>query len=157
MTGIVWDNLGDRLPDVEVVLLNDALNFRRSMSTTIDGVFSATGLVPSTTYRLTVNRKGFTGVETKEFHIPVGQVVALQFNLAPKPPAEQVTLPSELPPTDHSFNPGAAAITPRQLEQLPTRGPPLGHALAARAGRHHRSQAPYHRHPRRVALQYTTY
>ncbi len=121
VTGIVWDNLGDRLPDADVVLLNDALNFRRSMITTLDGVFNASALVPSSSYRLEISRKGFTSVETREFQVSVGQVVTVQFTLLTRPPAAHVDVPAELPPSDGTHNPGATSITPVQIQSLPTR------------------------------------
>jgi hypothetical protein len=81
VTGTVTEGGGDGLPDATVVLTNQALGFRRVMTTTDDGVFDAPALVPLAGYRLKVTRKGFTDWQSSEFQVSIGQTADFKISL----------------------------------------------------------------------------
>src|ERR1017187_333953 len=53
VTGIVRDSSGEGIPETTVLLSNQALGLRRTMTTTDEGVFDAPALVPAAGYSKT--------------------------------------------------------------------------------------------------------
>jgi hypothetical protein len=77
ITGKIRDPYGDGIPDVNLVLTNDALGLVRTLSTSDDGVFTTPALIPAAGYSLKATRKGFAPWETHDIRVSVGQTVRL--------------------------------------------------------------------------------
>ena len=58
ISGSIVDDYGDGIPDVRVVLTNTKMGIVRRFSTTDDGIFSFTSLIPGTAYVVKATRKG---------------------------------------------------------------------------------------------------
>src|SRR5271157_3290269 len=75
VTGTVYENTVDGLPDCQVVVFNEGLGIRWTMSTSDDGVFFAPTLVPAPGYRINVKRIGFADWQSSEFEVYLGRTL----------------------------------------------------------------------------------
>jgi outer membrane receptor protein involved in Fe transport len=82
VTGTVRDYTRSGIPDTAVVLSNEKLGFRRTLSTTDDGVFNAPAVVPGAGYSLKVSHKGFLDEDYKDFEVLVGHTLHFKISLA---------------------------------------------------------------------------
>jgi hypothetical protein len=121
ITGMIRDNFGEGLPDATVTLSNPALGIQRTMITTVDGVFNASGLVPSSGYGLSVSRKGFADWKSNNFPLTVGQKLRFTISLQATTAAEgQAGVASAR--IDEAGSGFASAVTREQIENLPLTG-----------------------------------
>ncbi len=121
VSGTVRDANGDGIPDANVVLSNDALSVHRVMVSSMDGVFDATGVLPSPGYRLKVTRKSFAPWEGAVFEIVVGQKLDFDIPLSSEATAAKAETDSSEPLVDNIKVAVGTAITPQQLDDLPIR------------------------------------
>ena len=77
VTGQIRDFANQGIPGTTVILTNDALDIRREMFTTDDGVFDSVELIPSTGYDLKITRKGFKDYEVKDVEVIVGRTTTV--------------------------------------------------------------------------------
>jgi len=75
VTGTVYENTVDGLPDCMVVVSNEALGIQWTTSTSDDGVFFAPALVPAPGYRIKVKRTGFADWQSSEFEVYLGRTL----------------------------------------------------------------------------------
>ncbi|MBV9505784.1 MAG: TonB-dependent receptor [Acidobacteriia bacterium] len=122
VTGTVLDAQGEGLPDCIVVLSNKNLGTERTMSTTDDGIFHSSTVVPSENYELRISRKDFVTWNSGPFTISTGQDVSFEVTL---PVAEngggpQATGGARL--VDNTLNGLGAVISPQQMDVTPLSG-----------------------------------
>jgi hypothetical protein len=75
VTGIVRDYTGSGIPDTTVALINEKLGIARTMSTTDEGTFHVSALVPGPGYTLKVTRVGFLELDYPDFEVLVGHTL----------------------------------------------------------------------------------
>ena len=81
LTGIVRDASGAPVPGATIVMTALGTNAARTLVSTADGVYAATGLDPSD-YRVEVRLSGFLTVTRDRVRITTGETVRLDFDLA---------------------------------------------------------------------------
>lgn len=81
VTGQIRDFANQGIPGTTVILTNAALDIRREMYTTDDGLFDSVELIPASGYDLKVTRKGFKDVEVKDVHVIAGRTVSFRITL----------------------------------------------------------------------------
>src|SRR5690348_15582994 len=81
VTGQIRDFANQGIPGTTVILTNDALDIRREMFTTDDGLFDAVELIPGPGYDLKVSRKGFKDTEVKDVEVIAGRTIAFRITL----------------------------------------------------------------------------
>src|ERR1039457_7523079 len=82
VSGTVRDATGAVIPGATVVVANDDKGIRRTMSSTDAGVFAAPALVPSSGYKVTVTKQGFSQYEANDLTVSVGGTLNLNVALA---------------------------------------------------------------------------
>ncbi len=122
ISGSILDDYGDGIPDVRVVLTNPKLGLERRFSTTDDGIFNFTSLIPSTGYSIKATRKGYGDFEIRNIEVNLGQIAGFLFSIQPEEPARSLDA-SEMIPQGEMFKMGATAeVTQRQMADLPVPG-----------------------------------
>ncbi|HLJ16778.1 MAG TPA: carboxypeptidase-like regulatory domain-containing protein [Bryobacteraceae bacterium] len=119
VSGMIFDNYGDGLPDNTVVLSNPMLGVRRTMITTDDGLFNAAAVEPSRGYRLKVTRKGFADWESGDFQVALGQTLNLKINMRPAATSTHVEAVAVQQQMDQLKNGISFRIGSQQVEELP--------------------------------------
>jgi hypothetical protein len=119
VTGTVREAAGDGIPDTTVQLTNKDLSLLRTMVTSDDGLFYAPGLIPAKGYRLKVTRKGFTGWDSPEFEVLLGQAVQFTIDLKTEAEAAQTQPTGVVAAVDTGRNGVSTLIGPQQSQDLP--------------------------------------
>jgi outer membrane receptor protein involved in Fe transport len=122
VTGSVRDTAGEGIPDTTVLLANDALGIRRTMTTTDEGLFDAPALVPAAGYSLKVTRKGFIDWEIKSFTVPAGQTVNFKIPLDIEEPAAKIDPATALSLVEDNKTGVSIQVNPMLVQNLPNNG-----------------------------------
>ncbi len=122
ITGTVRDSSGDGIPDCTVLLSNQALGIRRTMTTTDEGVFDAPVLTPASGYSLKVTRKGFADWQLANFTVPVGRTVDIRIPLDVEAPSAKVDPATAISPVEENKTGVSLQVAPQQVESLPNSG-----------------------------------
>lgn len=96
LTGIVRDPAGSPVPGAAIVVTALDTNASRTLVSTADGVYAATGLVPSE-YRVEVRLSGFRPATRDRIRIATGDTVRLDLDLAIGAIQEEVTVQAGAP------------------------------------------------------------
>jgi hypothetical protein len=122
VTGIVRDSSGEGIPETTVLLSNQALGLRRTMTTTDEGVFDAPALVPAAGYSLKVTRKGFAEWQIVSFTVAAGQTVSFRIPLDVDAPAAKIDPATALSAVADNKTGVSAPVSPEQVDALPNSG-----------------------------------
>ncbi|HLK68682.1 MAG TPA: carboxypeptidase regulatory-like domain-containing protein [Bryobacteraceae bacterium] len=122
VTGIVRDSSGEGIPDCTVLLANDALGIRRTMTTTDEGVFDAPALAPASGYSLKVSRKGFADWQIPGFSVSAGQTLTFRIPLDVEAPSAKIDPRSYISPVEDNKTGVSIQVSPHQVESLPRNG-----------------------------------
>ena len=119
INGSIVDDYGDGIPDVRVVLNNPKLGIERRFSTTDDGIFSFTSLIPGTGYSIKATRKGYGDFEIRNIVVDLGQITGFLFSIQPEEPAKSFDA-IDMIPQGEMFKLGASAeVTQKEIADLP--------------------------------------
>jgi len=120
VSGTLRDPYGDGLPDTSVVITNDTLGVKRTLTTTDDGVFLAAALPPGTGYNIKASRQGYGTWEYKDFDVAVGSTVSFAVTMQAETDITQVADGAVFSAAveDTKFN-VSAFVSQRQLRDLP--------------------------------------
>ena len=70
--GVVMDPTGAMVPDATVTVINTETNSSRTAATSVEGVFSVTGLSPGR-YKITVDKEGFAQALVEQVEVGAEQ------------------------------------------------------------------------------------
>src|SRR5579872_3084083 len=90
LSGTVRDSSGAIIPGAKVVISNPSLGLTRELNTTDAGLFAMPSLVPSSGYKVSVTKEGFSPYATAELTIQVGQTLDLNVQLSIGAATQQV-------------------------------------------------------------------
>lgn len=122
VTGVVQDEKGALLPGASVKLVNLGTNSERTATTTSDGVFEITQLVPGN-YRLEVQATGFAKYVQEPVVVNVLQRTTVNANLKVGGIGETVTVTGESTAlVETTKTDVGGVIDQRRLENLPVNG-----------------------------------
>jgi outer membrane receptor protein involved in Fe transport len=116
--GTVTDSAGTPLAGAEVIALNTASGAQRNAATNSRGFYSLPGLTPAN-YQLTVRQIGSTPVQ-RPVRVQVGQVLTIDFRLAPTTVQLQEVVVTAEPTVETRTSEVATNVSQAQIEQLPT-------------------------------------
>ncbi len=119
VTGTVFDSSGEGIPECTVLLANDSLGLRRTMTTTDEGLFDAPALVPASGYSLKITRKGFSDWSIASFTVPAGQFVRFRVPLDLEAKVDPATAISPIEDTKTGVS---IQVYPQQVDSLPDNG-----------------------------------
>ena len=122
ITGVVKDATGATVPGAAVVVANDEKGIRRSLETNGDGIFNAPALVPSSGYKVSVNKVGFAPFEQNDVTVLIGQNVDLQIAIGVGTATTQVTVESQAPIVEDTKSDVSQVVDSRQILDLPING-----------------------------------
>src|SRR5579871_471525 len=122
VTGTVFDTAGEGIPDCTVLLSNDALGLRRTMTTTDEGLFDAPALTPASGYSLKVIRKGFADWQIPEFAVSAGQTLRFRIPLDVEEPSAKIDPATAISPVEDNKSGLSIQVKPIQVESLPNNG-----------------------------------
>lgn len=120
LTGTVTDSTGAVLPGVTVTAVHEATGNRFIAVTDERGVYRIPARVGA--YQLTVELQGFTSVSRTGLQLLVGQIVAIDLEMAPSTVQETVTVTAEAPLLNVSTSSLGGNIDPQQVQELPVQG-----------------------------------
>jgi Carboxypeptidase regulatory-like domain/TonB dependent receptor-like, beta-barrel len=122
VTGVVKDEKGGLVPGASVKIVNPATNTERSTTTSSDGVFEISQLVPGT-YRLEVEAQGFSKSVVEAVVVNVLQRTTVNPELRVGGIGETVTVTGETTPlVETTKTDVGGVIDQRRLESLPVNG-----------------------------------
>src|SRR6185503_3138075 len=119
LTGTVKDSSGGVLPGVTITALHEASG--NTFVAVTDSVGSFRLPVRTGSYRLTLELPGFATV-VRSVNLLLGQIAALDLQLAPSTVQESVTVTGEAPLIDTESSVLAGNIDPKQMQELPING-----------------------------------
>jgi hypothetical protein len=122
ISGTVKDASGAAVPGASVVVANDAKGIKRNLETNSSGVFSAAALAPSDGYTVSVSKSGFSGWETKDVSLAVGQNLDLHIDLSVAATSTQVDVSSTAALVEDTKTDLSQVVNPRQIIDLPVNG-----------------------------------
>ena len=119
IAGTLRDPYGDGLPDTSVVITNDTLGVKRTLTTTDDGMFLAPTLPPGGGYNIKASRQGYGTWEYKDFDVTVGATVSFAVSMQAETEKTQVGgAVFSAAVEDTKFN-LSSFVSRRQLDNLP--------------------------------------
>ncbi len=122
VTGVVKDEKGGLVPGASVKMINPSTNAERTATTSADGIFEITQLVPGN-YRLEVEAKGFSKYVQEPIVINVLQRTTVNPDLKVGGIGETVTVTGESAPlVETTKTDVSGVIDQRRLENLPVNG-----------------------------------
>ncbi len=119
VSGFVYANENDELPQVNVTVGNSALGVRRLAVTSDDGAFDITGLPPCPGYKVKVDLKGYVTWESPAFEVAVGQTQVLRINMHRQGDAGKTDTNGLMPRVELNKTGITTWITPQQTTSLP--------------------------------------
>ena len=120
LTGTVTDSTGAVLPGVTIVAVNAATGNRFEAVTDERGIYRIPARVGA--YVITAELSGFGTVSRSGVQLLVGQVVAINLQMAPSTLQETVTVTAEAPLLNVSTSSLGGNVDPRQVQELPVNG-----------------------------------
>jgi outer membrane receptor protein involved in Fe transport len=120
VSGTLRDPYGDGLPDTSVVITNDTLGVKRTLTSTDDGMFLAAALPAGTGYNIKASRQGYGTWEYKDFDVSVGSTVSFAVTMQAETETTQVSDGAVFSAAveDTKFN-VSSFVSQRQLRDLP--------------------------------------
>ncbi len=91
MSGLVVDANGTAIPAASITITNTATGQQRSVTSSVDGLYGASGLSPGD-YRLEVTLDGFAPVSRSGLHVTTGETTRADVRLSPGSIQERVTV-----------------------------------------------------------------
>jgi hypothetical protein len=116
--GTVRDSNGAVVVNASVIIENTQTGFKRTLTTSGEGFFSAP-LLPLGTYRVTVERAGFSSTVNENLELTVGQTLELQIELKVGAATETVTVTNEAQGIETGRTEQSTLINQRSVENLP--------------------------------------
>ena len=87
ISGVVRDPSGAAVPDAKIVITTGTQGTLRTVTSNSGGIFSVPGLLPGSTYKVTVTASGYGEYEARDLDLQVGQNLNLNVNLTVGPTA----------------------------------------------------------------------
>lgn len=116
--GVVADSAGSPLDAAQVTATNTATNVQRTSATNARGFYSLSGLTPGS-YRLGIRHIGHSPAE-RTLTVQVGQVLTLDFRLAPTTVELQEVVVVAEPVAETNTSENATNVTQEQIQNLPS-------------------------------------
>jgi hypothetical protein len=116
--GKVTDAQGGALPGVTVVITNEESGVVRELTTTAEGSYFASQMVPGR-YRISAKLEGFKALDRRGLSLTVGQTTSLDLTLEVGGLAETVTVTGEAALVDVSTAAVGGHISAQELNDLP--------------------------------------
>lgn len=120
VSGVVTDPSGATVQGATVIIENEALGIRRTITTTAGGVFNAPALVPHAGYSAVVSAPGFTTFENRGVTVHVGQNVAIAVKLEVQSAVTKVEVEERAPVVDQLKTDVSQTIDETQINNLLT-------------------------------------
>ena len=121
ITGVVSDQTGGVIPNVEVTATNTGTNAAFHAMSTEQGVFTLNTL-PVGTYNLSAVTRGFKKFEARSIRLQVNEVVRVDVSLAVGETAETVSVAAEAVNVDTSSATLKTVVDQKRVEDLPLNG-----------------------------------
>ena len=122
LSGTVRDASGGAISGAKVMLANESKGIRRTMESTVAGVFAAPSLPPSSGYSLTVSKEGFANWEIKNFELLVGNTQNFDVTLSIASTATAVEVNAVAPLVSSTDMGVSQVIEKGQIDNLPING-----------------------------------
>jgi hypothetical protein len=122
ISGTVRDVTGSSVPDAKVVVTNASLGLTRELTTTGAGTFVAASLVPSSGYKVSVSKQGFSTYEAKDIVLQVGQVLDLNVPLAVGAMTTAVEVTAAAATVDDVKTDVSQVVGNEMIQELPING-----------------------------------
>ncbi len=122
ISGVVTDPSGATVQGATVLIENESLGIRRTITTTAGGVFDAPALVPHAGYAVDVAAPGFAKFENRGVTVHVGQNVGLAVKLEVQSAVTQVEVEDQAPVVDQLKTDVSQTIDETQINNLPING-----------------------------------
>jgi hypothetical protein len=119
LRGRLLDNTGGALPGVTVTVRNQASGVYRQSTSTADGAYFMTGLIPGT-YELTAEMSGFRKYSRKDLRLEVGKTATVDVRLELGGVQEELVVTAEAPIVDVTSKEVGGNITSEDLISLPS-------------------------------------
>ena len=119
LRGRVLDNTGGALPGVTVTVRNQASGVYRNATSTADGAYFMTGLIPGV-YELTAEMPGFRKYSRKDLRLEVGKTATVDVQLEVGGIQEELVVTAEAPIVDVTSKEVGGNITSQDLLSLPS-------------------------------------
>jgi len=120
VTGMVVDTNSSVVAGATVTITNQETALTRTVVTTDSGQFNFP-VLPADSYRLTVEKQGFSRIEQLDLKVPVGGTVSLKLSLRPGEVNEVVTV-TGVPEIDVTRTDESSLISQTQINDLPING-----------------------------------
>jgi hypothetical protein len=119
LRGRVVDNTGGALPGVTVTVRNQASGVYRQGTSTSDGAYFMTGIIPGV-YELTAEMSGFRKYSRKDLRLEVGKTATVDVRLEIGGVQEELVVTAEAPIVDVTSKEVGGNITSDDLISLPS-------------------------------------
>ena len=117
--GRVTDQQGGVLPGVTVVVTNQDTGIYREVTSTADGTYFVTGIVPGT-YQIAAQLSGFKKHARRDVALAIGRTVTVDLQLEVGALEEVVTVTSEAPLIDLTSQEIGGNISKEEISDLPS-------------------------------------
>jgi Carboxypeptidase regulatory-like domain/TonB dependent receptor len=121
LNGTVTDPSGRALPDVHVIVLQDATGLQRETVTTPSGTFDLPEL-PVGVYTVTFARDGFQSLTVEHVRQTLAQTRTLNITLSVAAAREQMNVSASMQPLDETSNALGTNVEQKQVQELPLNG-----------------------------------
>jgi hypothetical protein len=119
LRGRLLDNSGGALPGVTVTVRNQASGVYRNATSTADGAYFMTALIPGV-YELTAELSGFRRYSRKDLRLEVGKTATVDVQLEVGGIQEELVVSAEAPIVDVTSKEVGGNITSQDLLSLPS-------------------------------------
>lgn len=121
VTGRITDSTGAIIPDVPVVMTNEATGVPYKGQTNAEGYFQIPSIPPGK-FRIVIEKQGFKSVKESGIELIVGQVARLDYNLEVGALAESVEVSGRAVLLDSETSSLGQVVGGRQVTELPLLG-----------------------------------
>ena len=119
LRGRLLDNSGGALPGVTVTVRNQASGVYRNATSTADGAYFMTGIIPGV-YELTAEMSGFRKYSRKDLRLEVGKTATVDVKLEVGGIQEELIVTAEAPIVDVTSKEVGGNITSQDILALPS-------------------------------------
>ena len=120
IAGVVSDRTGALLTDVRILIVNRHTGHSRTVDTSAEGVYVATGLAPGL-YRVTVQAAAFKPLD-RDVGVEAGTTTTVDVSLELGEISERVTVAATVPLIRRSEHQVGGVVSRAQIESLPLNG-----------------------------------
>ena len=117
--GRVVDSQGAILPGVNVTVRNQDTGMFRETTSTADGTYFVSGIVPGT-YEIVAELQGFKKYGRRDVRLEIGKTATLDIDMAVGGLEETVTVSAESPIVDVTSKEVGGTVSSRELVELPS-------------------------------------